>query len=83
MTINDENDIMPLELPELNLPLVNKVRGSNDDFMSDLIQVANKVNKAIILVSGIVPQKRSNQRRWTSLKDTLCDCINYMILIFF
>ncbi len=71
MTVNDENDITPLELPELNLPLVNKDRKSNDDFMSDLIQVANEVNKAIIIASGIVPQKEIGSEKLDILRGHL------------
>lgn len=52
-----ENDIVPLELPKLELPEVNRERKTNDDFMGDLIRVANDVNKAIILMTGVVPQK--------------------------
>jgi len=52
-----ENDIIPLELPDIALPKINKERKSNNDFMIDLISVANDVNKAIILISGVVPQK--------------------------
>ncbi len=50
-------DIVPLELPKLELPEIGKERKTNDDFMRDLIKVANDVNKAIILMTGIVPQK--------------------------
>lgn len=71
MASNDENDIMPLELPELNLPLVNKNREKNDDFMSDLVQVANEVNKAIIIVSGIVPQKKIELEKLDVIKGHL------------
>lgn len=53
-----DNDITPLELPELHLPQVDKSRKSNDDFMTDLVRVGNEVNKAIILVSGVIPQKK-------------------------
>lgn len=52
-----ENDIVPLELPKLELPEVNRERKTNDDFMGDLIRVTNDVNKTIILMTGVVPQK--------------------------
>ncbi|MCX6813543.1 MAG: hypothetical protein NTV77_03665, partial [Candidatus Azambacteria bacterium] len=63
-----ENDIVPLELPKLELPPIVKDRKSNDDFMIDLIKVANDVNKAIILVSGVVAQKNIEIEK----KDVLC-----------
>jgi hypothetical protein len=71
MKSNDENDIIPLELPKLNLPLVNKERKSDDDFMSDLIQVANEVNKAIIVALGIVPQKKIELEKLDVIKGYL------------
>jgi len=52
-----KDDTIPLELPHLDLPTIDKVRKSNDDFMTDLIQVTNDIRKAIILVSGVIPQK--------------------------
>src|SRR3989338_2553491 len=66
-----ENDIVPLELPKLELPPIVKDRKSNDDFMVDLIKVANDVNKAIILVSGVIAQKNIDLKKQDVLRGHL------------
>lgn len=71
MKNNKENDTVPFELPTLNLPSIDKERKSNDDFMSDLVKISNEVNKAIILVSGVVPQKNINPEKLDVLRGHL------------
>ena len=71
MNDQTENDIVPLELPKLELPPIAKERKSNDDFMVDLIKAANDVNKAIILISGVVAQKNIDTERQDVLRGHL------------
>lgn len=53
----DEESTTTYEFPSLGLPLIDRVRQSNDDFMSDIVIAANEVNKLAILVAGIIEQK--------------------------
>lgn len=66
---NDEFSIF--ELPNLDLPQVEKERTKNDSFMTDLVKVANEVNKLVILVSGVVPQKKIDQEKFDVLRGHL------------
>lgn len=68
---NQENDVVAFELPKLELPSIDKGRKTNDNFMTDLVKVANDVNKAIILVSGIVPQKPIDADKFDILRGHL------------
>lgn len=67
----DEDETVPLELPILNLPKLAEARNSNDDFMRDLIQVANEVNKSIIIASGIVQQNDIDSEKMDVLRGHL------------
>jgi hypothetical protein len=66
-----EDEFVQLELPELKLPLITKERNSNNDFMVDLVAVANDVRKAVILIAGIVSQKEIEPEKLDILRGHL------------
>ena len=51
----DSNYVELEELPEIDLPSLDRRRETSDDFVSDLVEVSNCVRKYLILVAGIRP----------------------------
>lgn len=51
-----------MELPELDLPDVQRPRGSTDDFMTDLVKASNIVIRYLFMVASATPLRPLSKR---------------------
>ena len=85
MNEEEEKSITTYEFSSLDLPLIDKVRESNGDFMSDIVVAANEVNKLAILAAGIIEQKTIDPEKIEVLRGNIVRLFklydSYLLLI--